>query len=148
METQRQTHRDRCRLAPVLHSPPQTETSPPPPRPRPAPPPFLPAITTRVAVATPRRPSRSRSSAPRRAVRRPAGTRYGGGRAGEAAPDRHRLRRALRREGRLPQLGTLRAGSHSGHPWLRCAGAAFNSISASCTLPDTDSPPSLLSYII
>ena len=37
METQRQTHRDRCRLAPVLHSPPQTETAQnaAPPRPRP-----------------------------------------------------------------------------------------------------------------
>ena len=118
---------------------PRPDPAPPPParaRPRPAPPPFLPAITTRVAVATPRRPSRSRSSAPRRAVRRPAGPRHGGGRAGEAAPGRHRLRRALRREGRLPQLGTLRAGSHSGQdvrsltlglgPWRRARGFEFN----------------------
>lgn len=84
----------------------------PPPRPRRAAPRarLVPATRVHVRGARPR-------SAPRGGVRvrsRAAGGWGGGGGAGEAAPRRPRLRRALRREGRLPQLRALGAGSHPG----------------------------------
>jgi hypothetical protein len=57
-------------------------------------------------------PPRAPAPPPRGGVR--AAARGGGGGGWPSSPCRDRLRRALRREGRLPQLCALRARSHSG----------------------------------
>jgi hypothetical protein len=69
-------------------------------------PPRLPLILLRAA------PPRAPAPPPRGGVR--AAARGGGGGGWPSSPRRDRLRRALRREGRLPQLCALRARSHSG----------------------------------
>ena len=80
-------------------------TSAPSPRAR-----LVPATRVRVRGARPR----SAPPPPPRGGVRPRAARDGGGGAGEATPCRPHLLRALRREGRLPQLCALRAGSHPG----------------------------------
>lgn len=88
-----------------------------PPDPRRPPPLLVPAATSWRTRGVRVRGARSRSRS--RSAQRDGGVRAavlgrGDGSAGEAAPGRPHLRRALRREGHLPQLGALGARSHSG----------------------------------